>query len=234
MLAEGVDEGIEVLANVVQRDLVEAKAGQLVEPLDVAAQVGRDEDSLADVVRRDSLASSSNCSGVSRSQQAGGGKTFVRHCSWAMRRASSVGAQERCTWSTRRPLPPPSRNASSKVRRWSRGALTVARPSAHEPAQRAVSTDTAAPMRGGGSDGRVHSRARSTTTRPRWLTSSPSKSARMTSTHSRSRALRSGLGGHGPPVMCSLEFSPVPRATQSRPGNISLKEAAAWAMIAGW
>ena len=56
----------------------------------------------------------------------------------------------------------------------------------------------------------------------------------MTSTHSRSRALRSGFGGQRSPVMCSFDASPEPRHTQSRPGNISASVAIAWAMIAGW
>ena len=56
----------------------------------------------------------------------------------------------------------------------------------------------------------------------------------MTSTHSRNRAVRSALRGHGAPVMCSLDASPVPRATQSRPGNMAASVPAAWATIAGW
>src|SRR4029453_16317355 len=44
---------------------------------------------------------------------------------------------------------------------------------------------------------------------------------------------RSALGGQRSPVMCSLEASPLPRASQKRPGNISLRVAAAWATIAG-
>ena len=77
-------------------------------------------------------------------------------------------------------------------------------------------------------------RARSTCTRPWWVTSSPACSARMTSTHSKRRAWRSGLGGQRSPVMCSLTASPEPRASQNRPGNIAAKVAEAWAMIAGW
>ena len=89
-------------------------------------------------------------------------------------------------------------------------------------------------MLGGGSAGRVHSFARSTRTSPSWFTTSPANSARMTSTHSRSRALRTFLSGHGAPVMCSLENSPVPSASARRPGNSSASVAAAWATIAGW
>ena len=66
------------------------------------------------------------------------------------------------------------------------------------------------------------------------MTSSPAKSARITSTHSARRAVRVALSGHRAPVMCSFDASPVPRATQRRPGNISSSEATAWATIAGW
>ena len=117
---------------------------------------------------------------------------------------------------------------------FSRGWLTVTRPSAHPPAQRAVSTLMAGPNSGGGSAGSVQSFARSTRTRPSWSTTSPANSARMTSTHSISRAVRSAFEGHRAPVMCSFEASPVPSATHRRPGNIWHSEAAAWAMIAGW
>ncbi len=95
------------------------------------------------------------------------------------------------------------------------------RPSAQAATERAVSTLTAAPMSSGGWSGRVQSRARSTVTRPSWLTSSPASSARMTSTHSRSRSARTSLRGQPSPVMCSLDASPVPSATQNRPGNIA-------------
>ena len=56
----------------------------------------------------------------------------------------------------------------------------------------------------------------------------------MTSTHSRSRCVRTSLRGHPSPVMCSFEASPVPSATQKRSGNIAVRVAAAWATIAGW
>jgi hypothetical protein len=56
----------------------------------------------------------------------------------------------------------------------------------------------------------------------------------MTSTHSRSRASRTSLRGHPSPVMCSLEFSPLPSATQNRPGNIAPSVPMACATIAGW
>ncbi len=117
---------------------------------------------------------------------------------------------------------------------FSAGALTVIRPSAHSAHQAAVSGLTAAPISNGGSSGNVHTRARSTTTRPRWVTSSPRSSARITSTHSRSRAVRVVLSGQPSPVMCSLLASPVPRAVQNRPGNIAPNVPMACAMIAGW
>ncbi len=118
--------------------------------------------------------------------------------------------------------------------RCSCGWLTVIRPSAHPPIQRAVSILTAAPISSGGSSGSVQSLARSTLISPSRLTVSPAKSARMTSTHSRSLRLRTGFGGQRSPVMCSLDASPVPSAIQKRPGNIWQSVAAAWAMIAGW
>ena len=132
------------------------------------------------------------------------------------------------------PSPPPSRKAASTRSSVSRGWLIVTSPSAHSAAQPAVSALTAAAISFGGSAGSVHSRARSTVTSPSWSTTSPANSARMTSTHSRRRALRVALSGHGAPVMCSLEASPLPSATQKRPGYISASVAAAWAMIAGW
>ena len=42
--------------------------------------------------------------------------------------------------------------------------------------------------------------------------SSPARRERMISTHSSSRALRSGLDGQRSPVMCSFDASPVPSA----------------------
>ena len=56
----------------------------------------------------------------------------------------------------------------------------------------------------------------------------------MTSTHSRSRALRTSLRGQPSPVMCSLLASPVPSAAQNRPGYIAARVPMACAMIAGW
>src|SRR4051794_35538259 len=119
-------------------------------------------------------------------------------------------------------------------RRLSCGWLTVTSPSAHSAPARAVGMLTAGQISAGGTSGRVHNRARSTCTRPSWVTSSPASSARMTSTHSRSRASRSAFRGQPCPVMCSLDASPLPRATQNRPGNIAPSVATAWATIAGW
>jgi hypothetical protein len=48
------------------------------------------------------------------------------------------------------------------------------------------------------------------------------------------RALRSAFSGQASPVMSSLRRCPLPRVSQSRPGYISHKVAAAWARIAGW
>jgi hypothetical protein len=82
--------------------------------------------------------------------------------------------------------------------------------------------------------GSVHTLARSTVTSPSWLTSSPASSARMMSTHSRSRWLRSCLRGHGCPVTCSFAASPEPSATQNRPSYIAESVAIACAITAGW
>src|SRR3954447_26538735 len=118
--------------------------------------------------------------------------------------------------------------------RCSSGALTVTRPSAHSAHRRAVWTLTAAPISAGGVSGRVQTRARSTVTSPSWLTSSPASSARMTSTHSRSRASRTSLRGQRPPVMCSLLNSPEPSAAQNRPGYMAPSVPIACATTAGW
>ena len=56
----------------------------------------------------------------------------------------------------------------------------------------------------------------------------------MTSTHSSSRCVRTSLRGQPSPVMCSLLASPLPRATQNRPGNIWPSVAIRWAWTAGW
>ena len=67
------------------------------------------------------------------------------------------------------------------------------------------------------------------------MTSSPRHSARMTSTHSLSRAIRTSLVGHGSPVTCSFRASPLPSATQGkRPGNIAATVAIACAEMTGW
>ena len=66
------------------------------------------------------------------------------------------------------------------------------------------------------------------------MTSSPSSSARITATHSSSRRVRVSLSGQASPVMCSLDASPLPSATQKRPGNITPRVAIFWASTAGW
>ena len=109
----------------------------------------------------------------------------------------------------------------------------VTKPSAHSATQLAVCGVIAGPMSLGVISGRVHTLARSTVTRPSWVTSSPASSARMMSMHSRSRRLRRSLRIHSPPVTCSLEFSPVPSAAQKRPSYMAPKVAMAWAMITG-
>jgi hypothetical protein len=65
------------------------------------------------------------------------------------------------------------------------------------------------------------------------VTVSPAHRARITSTDSLSRAFRSGLGGHAAPVTCSFRASPLPAASQNRPGYMSARVAAAWATTAG-
>ena len=42
------------------------------------------------------------------------------------------------------------------------------------------------------------------------------------------------MSGHASPVMCSLDASPLPNATQKRPGNITPRVAIFWATTAGW
>ena len=109
------------------------------------------------------------------------------------------------------------------------------RPSAQPAAQRAVASLIAPATSRGGSSGSDHSRARSTTTWPRCVTSSPAQSARITSTHSRSRAIRSALTGQAAPVTCSLSAWPLPSATHGkRPGNIAATVAIACAEMTGW
>ena len=101
------------------------------------------------------------------------------------RASSSVGAHDTCTCRyAGLPSPPLPRKASSTPRSASTSWLTVISPSAQLPTHAAVSAETAAPTSGGGVAGSVHSRARSTSTRPWWVTSSPANSARITSTHS--------------------------------------------------
>ena len=56
----------------------------------------------------------------------------------------------------------------------------------------------------------------------------------MMATHSSSRRVRSSLAGHPSPVTCSLLASPLPSATQNRPGNMPARVAIFWACTAGW
>ena len=116
---------------------------------------------------------------------------------------------------------------------WSCDALMVIKPSAQLPAHFAVSTDNAAAYMGTGAAGNVNSRAPWVTNVPRCQTSSPAHSARMIATASARRALRRALSGQGWPVMASLIASPLPTASQKRPGYICASVAAAWAMTAG-
>ncbi len=108
-------------------------------------------------------------------------------------------------------------------------------PSAQPAAQRAVSSLIAPATSFGGSSGSDHSFARSTTTWPWCVTSSPAQSARMTSAHSRSRSIRTALTGQAAPVTCSFRAWPLPSATHGkRPGNIAATVAIAWAEMTGW
>ena len=66
------------------------------------------------------------------------------------------------------------------------------------------------------------------------MNSSPCNKRRMTWTHSSTRRVRSSLWGQRSPVMCSLLASPLPSATQNRPGNIWPSVAIRWAWTAGW
>jgi hypothetical protein len=181
-------------------------------------------------------AAASNWAGSSRFHDSSEENTLERHWSWATASArSSSSSQLRWTWTwTGLPSPPASRNRAMTARRTSRGWLMVMRPSAHVPTIPAVRALTAAPTRSGTRSGRLQSRARSTRTSPSWVTSSPARRARITSTHSSRRASRVGLSGHRSPVTCSLSASPEPSAAQNRPGNISPSVAMAWAVITGW
>ena len=73
-----------------------------------------------------------------------------------------------------------ARNASITRRNIAGSWFTVIKPSAHDPATRAVSSDTAAPKSGGATNGRLQIRARSMLTSPSCVTSSPRRSARGT------------------------------------------------------
>jgi hypothetical protein len=130
--------------------------------------------------------------------------------------------------------PPFERKASTTRSSCSSGCATVIRASAQPATQPAVSAVTAAPTSSGGRSGRVQRRASETVTWPWWETVSPAHSSRMMSAHSRSRSFRWCFAGQPWPVMCSFISSPDPIASQKRPGYITSRVAAAWAMIAGW
>ena len=236
-LPEGVDERLELLADVVEVDRVEAERGELLQPGDVLLEVGRDEHAAAHVL------GAHEARGLVELPRPSAGPTGAAAgtgwCATGRRRCRAPAARPAPTTGGPGGTPACPRRRRRGRRRatrssCSRGWLIVTSPSAHSPAQPAVAALTAAPISFGGCAGSVHSRARSTVTSPSWSTTSPANSARMTSTHSRRRALRVALSGHGSPVMCSLDASPVPSATQKRPGYISASVAAAWAMIAGW
>src|SRR5690606_13387808 len=106
---------------------------------------------------RTNFAAASNCAGVRRSAATLPSKMLVRHCSSApSRAAASSGAHDSLTCRrTGLPSPPPSRKAWMSSRSLSRGCVTVIRPSAQPPAQRAVSGLRAAANNGGGFSGRL-------------------------------------------------------------------------------
>ena len=114
------------------------------------------------------------------------------------------------------------------------GWFTVSSPSAQPAAHPAVDALIAPPNSAGGSSGSDQSRASCTVTSPSWVTSAPRHSARMMSTHSASRCMRSGFVGQASPVTCSLSASPLPSATHgSRPGNMAATVPIACAEITG-
>ena len=93
-------------------------------------------------------------------------------------------------------------------------------------------TLTAAPIKGGGVSAEFKA-APDDLHEPAVAYRLAGERARMTSTHSRRRALRTDFTGQRSPVMCSFIASPLPSASQNRPGNIWASVAAACAMIAG-
>ena len=179
----------------------------------------------------------SNASAVSRSQQIGGGKTLLRHWSYAIARASSsVAAYAQMDLAGERT--PAAGGAvgvdhlAERVVRLVDGDQPVG--PAGDPAG-GLDADRRADQLRLASSGRVHSLARSTVTRPSWVTSSPASRARMIA----DALTQPGVADRpcaatALPVMCSLEASPLPSATHSRPSNIVANVAMAWATIAGW
>ena len=107
-------------------------------------------------------------------------------------------------------------------------------PSAQAAALAADAAETAGTSSDGGSSGRSHTFARSTVTRPVWLTTSPSSSRRITSTHSSRRATRSSFDGQRSPVIDSFMASPLASAVQNLPGNMVARVPIFCATTAGW
>ena len=114
------------------------------------------------------------------------------------------------------------------------GWFTVTSPSAQAAPRRAVSTLTAGAISGGLISGTSQILACRTVTRPSRVTSLPSWSSRMICTDSSRRCCRVALSGQASPVTCSFMYSPLPGASQNRPGNMSASVAEACAMMAGW
>lgn len=94
--------------------------------------------------------------------------------------------------------------------------------------------DTAMPI-AGGSSGRSHNRAFSTSKcAPWWLTYPPANSLRMMSTASSSISSRTCAAGRPAPTMCSFRFSPEPSPRRNLPSERSCMVAAFCATTAGW
>jgi hypothetical protein len=107
--------------------------------------------------------------------------------------------------------------------------LTVTRPSAQAALRRAVATLSAGAMSGGLTSGRVHSRARSTVTRPSWLTSSPAVSV---DTARRSAAWADGLITVVQPAAVLREVAQTYRGNGGR-GPVALQVHLSWATAEG-
>ena len=236
--AERVDERPLVVADVVEVDArrTRARASSL-DPRGVLRRVGGHQHRAAHVLGPHVGRGESNCSTVSRSQHSGGPNTLVRHWSWAIaQRLLVVRAQRQVHLdSTGLPSPPPSRNASSTRSSISRGWLIVISPSAQPPhAARPSPADRGADRAAAARRAGVQSRARSTATSPSWSTSRRASSARITSTHSRSRALRAAFAR---PALAGDVLVRRLAAAERDPesaGEQLASVATAWATIAGW